>query len=229
MFKWISLYSLLMAAVVVITYSIVGGDAHRYRLAHLDDYTVKVLVPGGHGSGVLVTAPNGDTYVLTAGHVAMRVNPESFNTPAGANPAVYTMDGKSHTGKVIWVSSTDDLALIKIYDKLPGTTINCDRAEVGTKIQIVGAPNVKAFQMDWLHTWATVGGYYGNPFTDVDIMLFDGSVYGGNSGGPIFNEDGEVVGIVIGMFGDYGMYGSLIPMGYNVGVPSDTICDHLGW
>lgn len=200
------------------------------RLENMDEYTVRILVPGSHGSGVLIKAPNGETYVLTAGHVAQTVAPVSFDKPHTGAPNIYTYDGENHTGYVAWISSTDDLALIRIYDKLEGTTINCDRAEVGEYLTIIGAPAPGGFFMDWMHTYATVGGYYYNPINEnSSYMFFDGSVYGGNSGGPLFNSDGEVVGLVIGMFADFGGFGNLIPMGFNVGIPSNIICAHLGW
>ena len=199
------------------------------RIENMEKSTVKIVIGQGHGSGVLLEAPNGEVYIITAGHVA-DISSGKTNTPP-QDILVYTSEGVAHSAYVVWISSTDDVALLKLNNSynLKGATIMCDRAPVGTKVEIIGAPAPSGFTLDWMHTYATIGGYYYHVGTEDSIMLFDGSVYGGSSGGPMFNEEGYVVGIVVAMFGDFGGWGSLIPMGFNVGVSSDIICDHMGW
>lgn len=52
------------------------------------------------------------------------------------------------------------------------------------------------------------------------------NVLPGNSGGPVFDKDGDVIAIVVGM--QSSSEKDIIPLGINLLVPSSTICKLLG-
>lgn len=186
--------------------------------SELDQYVVKVAIGGGHGSGVVV----GDgTYVLTAGHVA---------AAAGATGEVLIVrqDGTAVDGEVLWVGLNDDLALIKIAEKLPAAPLACEAPVVGGAIEVVGHPGFGQ-TLDWAHTKGHVVQIYDNGYGQKQrrLFFFDANVYFGNSGGPIFDERGRVIGIVSALLGVNvgGAFSSMVvPFGYNIAVPTDVAC-----
>lgn len=103
---------------------------------------------------------------------------------------VETYDKKLYTAYVVAVSGPHDLALIHI-DKLntPYFKIAAD-VKQGEEISILGSP---------LGITGTLSkGVVAR--LDGDITLLDCSVLPGNSGGPVFNSEGELVGVVTAGF-----------------------------
>lgn len=198
--------TMILSAVAIIAAKSAGGGS-------LDRFVVKVALPNGHGTGVVI----GDgTYVLTAAHVAQAA-------PDG-QVLIVRQDSTFVDGRVIWIATTNDIALIRIEERLPAAELECTRAPVGSHIEIVGHPYV-GDALNWMHTYAQVGKYsssYGGMVAE--FLWFGGEVYPGNSGGPIFNEDGKVVGIVIALLGVRVSMEWLVPFGYNIAVPADVIC-----
>ena len=141
----------------------------------------------GVGAGVLV-APAGQ--VLTAAHVV-----------EGADEVVVkTADGRRRPAEVVYSQTRADIALLKlkVFDPdLPHAVLgDSDNLAVGQNTYVVGAPL-------GLENSFTVGHISG--FREFD-RLYDGSVLAefiqtdaainsGNSGGPVFNSKGEVIGI----------------------------------
>lgn len=196
--------------------AIINPPAPHYLSGEeLDQYVVKVALGGGHGSGVVI----GDgTYILTAAHVAI-------HAPDG-QLVIVQKDGTALDAHVLWIGANSDLALLKLDDAtLPAAPLQCTAPPVGSSLEIVGHPAV-GDTLNWMHTFGRVGAYYSGYGNMVArIMFFDGSVYPGNSGGPIFNDKGEVVGIVVALLGaSMDMFGTLVPFGYNIAVPSDVAC-----
>ncbi|MFK5983091.1 MAG: trypsin-like peptidase domain-containing protein, partial [Flavobacteriaceae bacterium] len=72
-----------------------------------------------------------------------------------------------------------------------------DRAKIGSRVFVVGAP----FGLGHSFSSGYVSGYKRNlqdknPFTKYEYIQTDASINTGNSGGPMFNLQGEVIGIV---------------------------------
>ncbi len=135
----------------------------------------------GEGSGVIVSA---DGYILTNDHVV----------DAADEILVRLKDGRSFKGEVRGLDPQSDIAVIKI--KAAGLTAaklgNSDASRVGEFVVAIGAP----FE---LNDTVTVGHISAKARTldhgVVDYLQTDAKILPGNSGGPLVNLYGEVVGI----------------------------------
>ena len=143
---------------------------------------------GGLGSGVLIS---NDGQVMTAAHVVQ----------AADQVLVHFMSGETIPGRVLASEAGADLALVQLERKPSIAKVaklgDSDKTQVGDQVFIVGAP----FGID--HT-LTVGyisarriedNAFGT-FLPTEILQTDAAINTGNSGGPMFNLKGEVIGIV---------------------------------
>lgn len=142
----------------------------------------------GVGSGVIV---NSNGYILTNSHVVRDGKAKSLE--------VLFEDGEKVPGKVLWSDQNLDLAIVKV-DKtgLPAVKLgDSDRLEVGEIAIAIGNPLGLEFQRS-----VTAGVVSGlnrtisvENITMNDLIQTDASINRGNSGGPLFNHKGEVIGI----------------------------------
>lgn len=145
----------------------------------------------GIGTGVIISE-NG--YILTNQHLASRVNSIVYIT---------LNNGKSVQGKVIWNEKNIDLAIVKINETnlTPILLGDSDKIVVGEEVIAIGNPLGMEFQRS-----ATKGIVSGINRTlkiedDVssvimeDLIQTDASINTGNSGGPLINSNGEIIGI----------------------------------
>lgn len=141
---------------------------------------VAVQVGDSVGSGVIVSE---DGLVLTAGHVAMEPNrPVRFMFP----------DGKRARGVTLGLNKTIDSGMMKITDEGPWPFVSAAKA---------GSLNTG----DWVIGLGQPNGYFRDRsppvrlgrvlYQDDDVINTDVTLVGGDSGGPLFNLKGEVVGI----------------------------------
>jgi serine protease Do len=146
--------------------------------------------PGG-GSGVLITH---DGYALTNFHV---VGEDQF-FKCGLN------DGNLYDAVLVGVDPTGDVALIKLQgrDDFPTATWgDSDAVRVGDWVYVLGNPFLLASDFQPTTTYGIVSGvhryqYPANTILEyTDCLQVDASVNPGNSGGPLFNKAGELIGI----------------------------------
>lgn len=152
--------------------------------------TVKITIPnGGYGSGVVVSAKG---LILTNAHVC----------GTSTEFKVLRSDGEKVNATKLWISTDDyDLCLIKTHDvewlppvKLEWTPAIFATAEVqyGDEITVIGNPmglNFVVTRGIISHPAQTVG------YTMTTRIQVDAVVGPGNSGGPLFNADYELIGI----------------------------------
>ncbi len=146
--------------------------------------------PGG-GSGVLITR---DGYALTNFHV---VGEDQF-FKCGLN------DGNLYDAVLVGVDPTGDVALIKLVgrDDFPVATLgDSDSVRAGDWVYVMGNPFLLASDFQPTTTYGIVSGvhryqYPANTILEyTDCLQVDASVNPGNSGGPLFNRAGELIGI----------------------------------
>src|SRR5215467_5163287 len=158
----------------------------------------------GQGSGFLISA---DGYAVTNNHVVEKA--ESVQ--------VTTDDGKTHKAKVIGTDPRTDLALIKVEDgPFPYVKLSERTPRIGDWVLAVGNP----FGLGGTVTAGIVsarGRDIGASAYD-DFIQIDAPVNKGNSGGPTFDTDGNVIGVNTAIFSPSG--GSV---GIAFAIPSDTV------
>jgi len=141
---------------------------------------VAVLTDNSMGSGFIVTR---DGYVVTNYHVIQR----------SSNIRILTYDKKPLTAGVVGVDRLRDLALLKIegeYDYLK--VADSDELQVGKKVIAIGNPLGLSFTV----TEGIISGLdRKGPNGLEEYVQTDVSLNPGNSGGPLINTKGEVVGI----------------------------------
>jgi serine protease Do len=152
------------------------GDAQRHR----GDAPQQWL--SGEGSGIIISA---DGYILTNNHVVEDAD----------DIVVRLKDGRTFAGEVKGVDPESDVALVKIPASglTPAKLGDSDATRVGEFVLAIGAP----FE---LNDTVTVGhvSAKGRVFehdADQDFIQTDAKILPGNSGGPLVNLYGEVIGI----------------------------------
>jgi S1-C subfamily serine protease len=158
--------------------------------------------PAGQGSGVVVSQ---DGYILTNQHVL----------EDDAEIQVYLPDERVLPAKIIGFDRTTDLALLRIdaTDLLPIQWGDSDAVEIGAPVWAVGSP----FGLTGSVSFGILSGKHridlnANPqyrgsrerITSrySDLMQSDVAVNPGNSGGPLVNGRGELIGINTAIVGE---------------------------
>lgn len=134
----------------------------------------------GSGSGFAVA----DHLLATNRHVV-----------AGADVVqLSTWDGTSIDVEITGVAVHDDLAVVSTRQPLPELLPQTDSPDPGAEVAVVGYPGGDAIEF----SWGRVRDYVdGKPFgRSTDTMRVDARVELGNSGGPLVDRKGNVVGVV---------------------------------
>ena len=147
----------------------------------------QIITKNGLGSGFMVS----NKLIVTAAHV-VKV-PERL--------VVQFFDGETIPAKVISSYESADIALIELFrPKLNATTVqfgDSNKMKIGQQVFVVGVPLGVGFSLSSGYISAFKKQSLGkNPFTETDFIQTDAAINQGNSGGPMFNLEGEVVGIV---------------------------------
>ena len=145
-------------------------------------------VESGAGSGVIISS---DGYILTCAHVV-----------DGASTITVTIGDKDYTATLVGEDTTSDIAVVKIDASglTPATVGDSDNLKVGQSVMAVGNPlgelggTVTGGMISALNRSVTIQG--SNSVNTMSLIQMDASVSPGNSGGGLFNMNGELVGIV---------------------------------
>lgn len=145
----------------------------------------------GLGTGVIISE-NG--YILTNWHVAGN---------RYSNCYVTDDDGKTFTANVVWADSDLDLAIIKISakDLIPIKLGDSENIRIGETVYAIGNPIGFEFQKTVTagiisSTKRTIKIEEDDKLSYMeDLIQTDASINQGNSGGPLINLDGEMIGI----------------------------------
>jgi serine protease Do len=163
------------------------------------------------GSGFIMTA---DGYVMTNAHVV-----------EGANKiSVIAYDGTAYTAALCGTDTTNDVALLKIEGQdLPAAVIgSSDDLIVGDQVVAIGNP------LGELTSTMTVGYVSAKDRdvttdgTTINMIQTDAAINSGNSGGPLFNMKGEVVGITTAKYSGSSSSGATIE-GIGFAIPINDV------
>ena len=135
------------------------------------------------GSGVIV---DGQGYILTNHHVVAQADKISAKL----------QNGEEFPATVVGMDQESDLAVIKIDARRPlpfARVGDSDKLKVGDWVLAIGSP----FGFEQTVTAGIVSATHRNFFSDSfgDYLQTDAAINRGNSGGPLLNMRGEVVGI----------------------------------
>ena len=147
----------------------------------------KTVTAGGLGSGFLVS----ENQVITAAHVVQVA--EKVN--------VQFVDGETIPAKVISAYSVADVALLELlWPKKNAVTVklaDSDLVRIGDQVFVVGAPYGLGHSLSSGYVSGKIDMKKDkNPFTNSEYIQTDAAINTGNSGGPMFNMNGEVIGVV---------------------------------
>ena len=154
-----------------------------------DDANPQTREAGSLGSGFIISP---DGYVVTNNHLIAGVN----GTGTVDSVTVIMTDRKEYTARIIGRDTASDLALLKIEgSNLPYVNFgDSTRARVGDWVVAIGNPyglggTVTAGIISALHRGIVGAGAYDR------YIQTDASINMGNSGGPMFDMAGNVIGI----------------------------------
>jgi serine protease Do len=154
------------------------------------------------GSGVIIDAKKG--YVLTAAHVI----------DEASEITVRLEDGRKFTAKQKWTDTASDVGLLQIEgENLPEARLgDSDQMEVGDWVLAIGSPFGRAFENSVSAGIVSAKGRRTRVLGTMgveDFIQTDAAINRGNSGGPLVNIDGEVVGINSNIISSSGMNAGL--------------------
>lgn len=157
------------------------------------------------GSGFIIS-PDGK--ILTNAHVV----------DGAETVTVRLSDNTEYQAKVVGKDKQSDVALLKIEAKnLPIVKLgNSDQLSVGEWVLAIGSP----FGLDYSATQGIVSALSRRlpNETYVPFIQTDAAVNPGNSGGPLFNTRGEVVGVNSQIYSNTGSYAGL-----SFAIPINTV------
>lgn len=159
------------------------------------------------GSGFVTADVNGQDFVATNAHVVAGLNQPYVSDQNGAHPAT-----------VVWFDKDLDLAVLRTRD-LAGPPLALDRADQtnGTPSVILGYPGGGGFQADPASVMerfiATGRDIYDQGRSEREVYSIKGTVVQGNSGGPLIDKDGEVIGLIFATSTTYEQVGYALTMG----------------
>lgn len=155
----------------------------------------------GLGSGILISS---EGKILTAAHVVQ----------AADKIQVEFIDGQTVPAKVIASLPRADVALLKLdwvpTNAVPAKLGNSDNMQLGDDVFVIGAPYGISHSLSVGHVSARRKSpvSFGGPVS-LELLQTDAAINHGNSGGPMFNMNGEVVGIVSHIFSQSGGFEGL--------------------
>ncbi len=186
------------------------GAGGRGRMRPNFDNKGEPLVRRASGSGFCISK---EGWILTNAHVVLKKE-ERDCIPLGESlsvvprvelSVVFSDTSKRHSAKVeSWaIDEEDDLALLKIepFDGMPyvsGIDTEVPMPTLGTEVFVLGFPlGMKALQEGERVIASTFRGIISRSVGS--YLQTDAAVHPGNSGGPLIDGHGRVLGVVVGM------------------------------
>lgn len=177
--------------------------------------TVKNAVSG---SGFVISSNDTSSYILTNYHVIDRVT----------DITVFFSDGKSYDATLVGGEEENDIAVLKIEQGglRPVVLGDSDAINVGENVYAIGNPLGEL-------TFTFTGGYVSSKDravtmsdgTVINMIQTDTAINSGNSGGPLFDKYGQVVGIVSAKLSSSGSRSEASVEGLGFAIPINDVKD----
>lgn len=129
-------------------------------------------------------------------------------------------------GEIIGVDGTLDIAVLRLKKPIPGSTPlkwTLTKPRRGEQCVVIGSPYGDVQSVSSAYVRDT--SFYGSGLlpTVFESILIDGSAIGGNSGGPMINMKGEVVGVI--SYGYTGVVGGTMNAAVPAWIASPVVAD----
>lgn len=168
------IFCIILLSALLISFS---AYAMNFTPEKTYDSVVVVYTETGVGSGFSIE----ENLIITNAHVV------------GNNKtvAVNTYDGTTLKGSVIKTDYEKDLALIQVEKAFTPLNIKEEGLAIGQEVYAIGAPKDMPYTMTKGIVSALDRKIENNTYIQIDA-----SVNSGNSGGPLVDENGDVIGII---------------------------------
>ena len=153
------------------------------------------------GSGFIISD---DGYILTNYHVVEKADKDKLDVQ------VMTYDGTAYNATIVGTEASNDVAVLKIdAEGLSAARFgNSDVIRVGDTVYAVGNPlGELEFSMSTGHVSAKDRVITTQENESINMFQIDAAVNEGNSGGPVYDAGGSVIGIVTAKYSDTGVEG----------------------
>ncbi len=153
------------------------------------------------GSGFIISE---DGYIVTNYHVI------EYAVQQNSPITVMMYDGTKYTATIVGTEQANDIAVLKIEATglTPASFGNSDSLHVGDTVYAVGNPlGELEFSMSTGHVSALDRVITTEEHEAINMFQFDAAVNPGNSGGPVYNTLGQVVGVVTAKYSSSGVEG----------------------
>lgn len=187
-----------IAAEVQVPESVLSAQADRIAtIKKISQPTIAIFDANGQGggSGTIISE---DGYALTNYHVT---------APCGSFMKVGLSDGRFVNAVLVGLDPGGDVALIKLIPKNEGEIFpvaelgNSDDARVGDWVFVAGNPFLLADNFQPTISYGILSGVHryqypaGTLLEYADCLQTDAAVNPGNSGGPLWNSAGQLIGV----------------------------------
>ena len=165
------------------------------------------------GSGFILSE---DGYVLTNQHVIEKAN----------TITVAMFDGTKYPAKLVGYDKNNDIAVLKIEAKglTPVTLGSSDKLQVGDEVIAIGNPlGELTFSLTKGNVSALNRAVTLSSSVTMNLIQTDAAINSGNSGGPLFNMYGEVVGITNAKYSSSGYSGEASIDNIGFAIPINSV------
>ena len=171
------------------------------------------------GSGFVLSE---DGYIITNYHVI------EYADKGGQAIKVILHDGTEYEASIVGKEEINDLAVLKIEATglSPVSAGDSDAIRVGDEVYAVGNPlGELEFSMSTGHVSALNRVVSTEEAEAINMFQIDAAVNPGNSGGPVYNDRGEVIGVVTAKYSDSGVegLGFAIPINDAIRIAEDLV------
>ena len=163
-----------------------------------DDPAIRFVEEQSLGTGIIV---DGRGFILTNAHVVA--------TAQNLKVIVFSFERKAYAAEVVSKDLAHDLAIIRIYPERPLPTVvlgDSAMVKVVDRVMVVGAP----FGLEQSVTAGIISDNARNLVIDgmtyENMLQTDAAINRGNSGGPLVNGKGEVIGITTAIYAPTGVF-----------------------
>ena len=165
------------------------------------------------GSGVIISE---DGYIVTNNHVVENTTKVS----------IVLANGKSLSARVVNTDPYADLAVLKAEGEMPAVAVfgNSDALKPGETVIAIGSPLGEFKNTVTVGVVSATGRTLdtGKGYQMEDLIQTDAAINQGNSGGPLVNLNGEVIGINTMIVRGSGFSG-VVAEGLGFAIPSNTV------